>query len=286
MRYVFMRYPEGKFKAVTFSYDDGVRADVRFAGILDKYKMKGTFNINSGFFGRKNKLTPEEIKTSILDAGHEVAVHGENHVAPGIGSSVSVIGDVLDCRRTLESEFGIIIRGMAYPDTGIRVMHNGNDKNEIKAYLRSLGIVYSRTLGGDNDTFMLPTDFLEWMPSAHHNNPKLMEYVDKFVSLKEENTRSANRFPRLFYLWGHSYEFDDRDNWNVIEDFCEAISGKDDTWYATNMEIYEYVKAYESLVTSADGKRIYNPSLKDVWIDVDGKSQYKIASGETVVIEE
>ena len=52
MRYVFMRYPEGKFKAVTFSYDDGVRADIRFAGILDKYKMKGTFNINSGFFGR------------------------------------------------------------------------------------------------------------------------------------------------------------------------------------------------------------------------------------------
>ena len=72
----------------------------------------------------------------------------------------------------------------------------------------------------------------------------------------------------------------------MIEDFCEAISGKDDTWYATNMEIYEYVKAYESLVTSADGKRIYNPSLKDVWIDVDGKRQYKIASGETVVIEE
>lgn len=49
MRYCFLRFPEGKFKAVTLSYDDGVHADIRFAGILDKYGMKGTFNINSGF---------------------------------------------------------------------------------------------------------------------------------------------------------------------------------------------------------------------------------------------
>ena len=66
MRYVFMRYPGGKFKAVTFSYDDGVRQDLRFAEILDKYNMKGTFNINSGFLGAANRTTVEEIKEHIL----------------------------------------------------------------------------------------------------------------------------------------------------------------------------------------------------------------------------
>ena len=31
MRYRFLRFPEGKFKAVTFSYDDGLHADIRLA---------------------------------------------------------------------------------------------------------------------------------------------------------------------------------------------------------------------------------------------------------------
>ena len=283
MRYRFLRYPEGKFKAVTLSYDDGVTADIRLADILNKYGMKGTFNINSGFFGRKNRLTAEDIKKNILDAGHEVAVHGENHIAPGIGSSEVIIADILNCRKTLETEFDIIVRGMAYPDSGIRKMHNGNNIDKIKEYIKALGIVYSRTLGGDNDSFMLPTDFLEWMPTAYHNNKDLNDYVNKFLELKEENVRSANRFPRLFYLWGHSYEFDHDSNWNLIEQFCQEISGKDDTWYATNIEICEYVNAYNSLVTSVDGRKIYNPTLKDVWIDVDG-NLYKIASGETVNI--
>jgi hypothetical protein len=46
MRSFFMRYPGGKAKAVTFSYDDGVIQDIRLAEIFDKYNMKATFNFN------------------------------------------------------------------------------------------------------------------------------------------------------------------------------------------------------------------------------------------------
>lgn len=284
MRYCVLRFPEGKFKAVSLSYDDGVSADIRLAGILDQYGMKGTFNINSGFFGMSGKMTPEEIQKHILDAGHEVAVHGENHIAPGVARPGIAIADILNCRLDLEKRFGRIIRGMAYPDSGIRTMHGENKYSAICEYVKDLGIVYSRTLGSDNDNFRLPEDFIAWMPTAHHNNPKLKEYVEKFVSLREDKLYSASRFPRLFYLWGHSYEFDRDDNWNVIEQFCADISGREDTWYATNMEIYEYVAAYNALITSADGKTVYNPTLQTVWMDVDGKL-YRIASGETVTIE-
>ena len=284
MRYCFLRFPEGKFKAVTLSYDDGVHADIRLAGILDKYGMKGTFNINSGFFGNPGKMTPEEIQTHILDAGHEVAVHGENHIAPGIARPNIAIADILNSRLTLEKMFGRIIRGMAYPDSGIRAMHGENTYAAVREYVKDLGIVYSRTLGGDNDSFKLPEDFIAWMPTAHHNNPALLQYVEKFTAIQEEKLYSASRFPRLFYLWGHSYEFDRDDNWQLIEDFCAAISGKEDTWYATNIEIYEYVEAFNALVTSADGKTVYNPTLKTVWMDVDGKL-YRIDSGSTVTLE-
>lgn len=281
MRYCFLRYPGGKFKAVTLSYDDGVCADLRLAALLDSYGMKGTFNINSGFFGGVGKMTPEEIKNNILAKGHEIAVHGENHIAPGVARPAVVIADILNCRQTLETMFDSIIRGMAYPDSGILRMHNGNSYESIRSYVKELDIVYARALRGDNNAFMLPEDMLAWMPTAHHNNPLLKSYVQEFTELKEENTRSANRYPRLFYLWGHSYEFDNDDNWDVIEDFCASISDRDDTWYATNMEIAEYMRAYRSLVTSADGKRVYNPSLQTVWMDVDGKS-VSIPSGTTV----
>jgi hypothetical protein len=268
------------------SYDDGVRADIHLAEILNRYGMKGTFNINSGCLddGAPNRLNVEEIQTFLLDRGHEVAVHGEYHMAPGIVGPTRGIADALNCRRELERRFNRIIRGMAYPDSGITKMHNGNDAETIKRYLGELGIVYARTLGGDNNSFMLPTDWHAWMPTAHHNNAKLQEWAEAFVGITEDTIRWAGKYPRLFYLWGHSYEFDDRQNWDCIERFCQTVGGKDDTWYATNIEIYEYVEAYNSLVTSVDGRKIYNPTLKDIWFDVD-KTQYKVASGETVTIK-
>ena len=53
-------------------------------------------------------------------------------------------------------------------------------------------------------------------------------------------------------------------------------------WYATNMEIYDYVTAYRSLVHSADGSVVYNPTLKDIWFKIDKGETRHIAPGETL----
>ena len=87
----------------------------------------------------------------------------------------------------------------------------------------------------------------------------------------------------MFYLWGHSYEFDNNDNWEVIEKFAEYAGGHDHIWYATNIEIYDYVKAYEALQTSYDKKIIHNPSAIDVWFEING-TEYHVKPGETIKI--
>ena len=110
-----------------------------------------------------------------------------------------------------------------------------------------------------------------------------MKWAEEFVSIKVEDLYLTRQYPRLFYLWGHSYEFDNNDNWDVLEKFCETVSGKDDIWYATNIEIYEYANAYNSLVMSADCTRIYNPTLIEVFFSVDNK-EYSIKPGETLTI--
>ena len=284
MRYRFLAFPGGKQKAVTFSYDDGVSQDVRLSELFLKYGMKATFNINSGLFGEKGnnstRLTAEEIKKNIVDRGHEIAVHGVNHIASAAASPTLCLKDAFECRRALEDEFDMIIRGMAYPDSGIRVQANQNDYETVKNILTYSGIVYSRTLGGDNNSFAMPLDFHAWMPTAHHNNPELFTWIEEFNSLSYDEARAKNNKPRLMYIWGHSYEFDMKDNWDRIEEICSRLSGKEDVWYATNIEIADYVCAYESLIFSADETKVHNPTATTVWFTADTK-MYKLLPGET-----
>lgn len=280
---VFMRYPQGKAKALTFSYDDGVPQDRRLAELFDKYGMKATFNFNCDFM-RKVNFTRDQIKEYFLSKGHEIAVHGASHRANGNLRPIEGIRDVLDCRLELEAKCDCFVRGMAYPDSGITQMGNFGNYEMVKQYLTELDIAYARTLGGDNNSFMLPTDFHAWMPTAHHNNPQIIEFIDEFLNL-DISTKAyhAKRIPRLFYIWGHSYEFDRDDNWEHIEAICEKLTENDEIWYATNIEIYDYVEAYKSLRHSANGEKIYNPTLITVWLDVDGKL-YSIKPGETICI--
>lgn len=283
MRSVFMRYPGGKAKAVTFSYDDGVPQDQRLAALFDKYGMKATFNFNCEC-NRKFNFTKEQIKELFLSKGHEIAVHGAFHRANGNLRPIEGIRDVLDCRLELEAKCDQIIRGMAYPDTGITQMGNFGSYAQIKNYLTELDIAYARTLGGDNNSFLVPQDFHAWMPTAHHDNPNIMKYIDEFLNLDiSPAAYHAKRIPRLFYIWGHSYEFDRNDNWAHMEAICQKFAGNEELWFATNIEIYDYVQAYKSLRYSADGHTVYNPTLLTIWLDADGKP-YCIQSGETIRI--
>lgn len=276
MKYKFLRYPQGKSKVVTLSYDDGCASDMRFSDVITKAGLKCTFNLSA-----TSGITREQIKEYMLDRGHEIAVHCAHHRAPGVQRAIAGIGEVLDCRRTLEKEYGIIIRGMAYPDSGITYFENGSNYEKIKQYLQDLDVAYARTLGGDNNNFRLPDDWYAWMPTAHHTNPEILEYIDEFVNFKmNEKVYPSRRYPRLFYLWGHSFEFDGANNWELLDTICERLGGKDDTWYATNMEIYEYVNAYNSIVYSADETIMYNPTLFDIWMDIDGEI-FCIKPGET-----
>lgn len=282
MAYRFMCYPGGVRKAVTFSYDDGCEYDLRLRDIFNSYGMKATFNINSDRLINGNGISVADARSFIAE-GHEIAVHGKYHKANGVSSAIDGIRDVLLCREELENALDTIIRGMAYPDTGILSFANGTDYNKVKAYLSDLGIVYSRTVGDDNNRFDLPSDWYQWMPTAHHNNPEIFRFADEFLAFDLEGIHGAMRQPRLFYVWGHSYEFDCEGNWERIEEICRRFSGREDIWFATNMEIYDYVNAYNSLVWSADGKRVYNPTLIDVYFAV-GNERYKVSSGETLVI--
>ncbi len=79
MRYRFLRFPEGKEKALTLSYDDGCKYDEKLISILNQYGIKTTLNINSEMLGKTTddwRLPAQKILELANSGGHEIALHG------------------------------------------------------------------------------------------------------------------------------------------------------------------------------------------------------------------
>ncbi len=267
-------FPGKTKKAVTLSYDDGVIQDRRLLEIMKKNGIKGTFNISSNWGGVGRRMTMEECIPLYRAYGQEIAYHGAEHKMYHTLETAQVILDVLNDRIALENLTGDFILGGAYP--------YGSFNKDIKDILRLSGIKYSRTASSNNG-FEIPTDWLEWTPTCHHDNPALMELTERFLANKPW-------MAQILYVWGHAYEFDDKNNWEVIEKFCERIKGEP-VWFATNGEIYEYVEAYRSLRFFADESVVYNPTQMDVWfadlrdeepILVPAGKRVRVATGEII----
>ena len=276
MANLIMRFPGGLPKALTLSYDDGVEQDERLIGIVEKFGLKGTFNINSGCFppegttyapGTIHRRMPlNRLKEVYAKSSWEIAAHAYTHASlVGLPANIAA-EEVLRDRKELESLFGTVIRGFAYP-------YGAFDDQSVEI-LRSCGICYARTVQSTRD-FHLPKDWLRLQATCHHNDPELMNLAEKFV--KARNWWD----PMLFYLWGHSYEFEANDNWDVIERFAQAVSGKEDIWYAANIEIYDYCRAFSQLVFNTAMTLCVNPTARDLWFAY-GEKEVHVPAGSTV----
>ena len=256
----FMRYPNGLAKAVTISYDDGVEQDIQLLGLMEKYGIKGTFNLNAGLFAAEGtvfpkgrvhrRLTLSRAKELYKSEMCEVAGHGFTHPFLEKMSVDAALWEVSHDRYSLEQVFGRQVHGFAYPF--------GTYNDGVVDALKTSGYKYARTTVSTHK-FDVPTDWLRMPATCHHNDEMLFELTEKFLNTKPDTA------PYFFYVWGHSYEFEGNDNWERIEKFFSEVGGRDDVWYATNTELYDYINAYNRLEYSCDCTRVYNPSAVDVY---------------------
>ncbi len=231
---------QGKNKAITFSFDDAVLQDIRAIEILDKYGLKATFNLNSNALGgvrthtylgytvNHSKVAPSDVK--FIYQNHEVAGHTKDHIRlPSLEKDSSIIAQVEEDRLKLSELCGYEVIGMAYPCGGVN-----NDDRVAKIIKENTGIKYSRTITS-TDNFDLQEDLYRFNPSVYYLHPKkLFKMAEEFLSLKTDT-------PKLFYVWGHTYEMDYGNSewitWETFEEFCRLISNKKDIFYGTNKEI-------------------------------------------------
>ena len=211
----------GKKKAITFSFDDGVLQDARTIEILDRYGLKATFNLNSGKFGSKcpyetNGRTVERtlIEPTLVKEtykNHEVAVHTVSHFNLTTLPKSCVIWQVEQDRRMLEELIGKKVPCMAYPCGGVN-----NDDFVAETIRENTKIRFARTITSTY-SFELQDNLLRFNPTIHFRDDRAFELAKEFIQLQTDE-------PKLFYIWGHTYEFDATDGaWERFEELCRIL---------------------------------------------------------------
>lgn len=260
----FNVFPGGKKRIVTFSFDDGYINDERLISIFNKYGVKGTFHLNGINYRDADENTLDEIRRRYQ--GHEISCHTVHHGWLNKMPYESVINEAVGDRTILEKITGYPVKGMSYP--------SGAYNDHVISLLSACGIVYNR-IAESSFEFELPDDFMKWQPTCHYS--EIDRVVDPFLSqLDSEWCRP------LLYIWGHSHEIRNEDDWAFVEALIKKISGNDKIWYATNMDIYNYISCQKQLQLSADESIIYNPTASDIWVERDKWEIIKIPAGQTV----
>lgn len=225
----------GKTKAVTFSFDDGVTQDIRLIEIFNKYGLKGTFNLNSEFLGlegtldrngktvRHDKIPSDKVKE--IYKGHEVAAHTLTHPFLPSCTDEEIIRQVEKDRQNLSKLCGYEVVSMAYPCGG------ENNNNRVAEIIKNnTGIKLARTITSTY-SFEKQSNLFRFNPSVYYIDEHLEETVDKFLSLDSST-------PALLYIWGHSYEMDaEYITWEKFESICKKLAFRDDIFYGTNKEV-------------------------------------------------
>ena len=219
----------GKNKALTFSFDDGNVDDIRLIEIMNKYGLKGTFNLNSGKMTHANFWRFSDVKDVYhinftdcpdLYKGHEVACHSYTHPDLTKLDRNTVFNEIKTDKLLLDLMYNQNTEGFAYPF--------GTYNEEVASVLVECGLKYARTVNSTY-SFELPNKPLVWNPTCHFMSEKTEELVQKFIELEDKEA--------VFYIWGHSYELVTEADWQRFEKICEKLAFKDDISYSTNIEI-------------------------------------------------
>ena len=217
-----------KKKILVFTFDDGTVHDIKFINILNKYGLKGTFNLNTGlanYVWYKDgiaiyRLDLNEYKY-IYD-GHEVASHTLTHPHMTEIDDESVIRESKEDIKNLEKIFNRKINSFAFPfhdfsKREIELIKNNNDLTNIR-------------VSEVNETFSFPKDIYS-IPITTFKFYRAKELYEEFIKLDEG----------LFVFAGHSYDYYVDGTFDEFEKLVKQISENKDIEVMTMSEMVKYL---------------------------------------------
>lgn len=263
-------YPGGKKKAFVLTYDDGVLQDVRLVLLLNKYGLKGTFNLNSRLMeqefvwyhekcGAVRRL-PVSVAAHLYE-GHEVASHTCTH--PDLTGM-----EWDDLLYELGHDKYALEQLMNGPVLGFGVPFDYYD-DTVAACARQLGFAYAR--GSEETRSFAPIyDPFQQNAGMFHLNPGLWDFAEDFLRTDQELAACI--------IVGHSYDLDAENLWEPMETLFAEVAADDQVLSMTHLELVEYLHALEQ--TEIQGDTLINHSAVPVWYEVSG--QVRLADPQMV----
>lgn len=253
-------YPNGKPKSFNVTFDDGVLQDVRFVDLLNRYNLKGTFNLNSGLMESEFEWTHKngsivkrlsKDKAMPLYEGHEIASHTLTHPYMDNLSESEILYELKTDKDKLEKFFNRKIKGFAVP------FHYYSEL--IESCVKQCGFSYAR-ISEESHSFIPQNDFFKWKATIFHPRNSFDDIVDEFIKTGEELA--------LLQIGGHSYDLDAEDMWDNFESAFIKVSAQNDILPMTTIEIIEYLQAMDK--AEITDRNIKNNSDISLWFSLDG----------------
>ncbi|MCQ4021938.1 MULTISPECIES: polysaccharide deacetylase family protein [unclassified Ruminococcus] len=254
-------YPNGRPKAFNVSYDDGVLQDIRFVGLLNKYNLKGTFNLNSHLMktefewkhesGLVIKRLSENI-ASDLYSGHEIASHTLTHPYMDSLTENEIIHELQTDKDNLEMLFESEVKGFAVPFDFYSEL--------MEECVKKCGFEYAR-ISEESLSYTPSTDFYKLEVGIFHLDTNLDSYIDNFLSTNEELA--------FCQIAGHSYDLDTENMWDKIEAIFKKLSADNNILPMTTIQFVEYIKAMN--LAEITENYIKNNSNISLWFSVNDR---------------
>ena len=219
--------------SLTMSWDDGSPHDLRLADLLSKYNLQSTFYIPKYNIEGNSVVKNSEIRQ--LSQNFEIGAHTIDHIRLNSLPHEQRKYQIQGSKDWLEDITGNSIHGFCYP--------GGVYNNYSIEAVKEAGFLYSRT----TENFRNDVSHLYEMPTTlqffNHKNYVLLANILKskgrFAKISNYHTilRTNNLLKRfesildysinhnLAYLhfWGHSWELDQYDLWNLLEEFFKIL---------------------------------------------------------------
>ena len=252
-------YPKGKTKAFNISYDDGILQDVRFVALLNRYGLKGTFNLNSQLMEQEfewvhpNGMTVKRLGVDAvrhLYDGHEIASHSLTHPYLSSKSRDEILWEMGEDKRRLEELFGREVAGFGVP-------FHFYDETVVDC-VKKCGFEYGRNSELTHHYSPWQDPFC-WSCGVFHLEPELDEFVDGFFRTEQELA--------LCQIVGHSYDLDAEGLWQKLEGILARMAEDDRICSMTHLELVRYLNAMKC--AEVNDHSIENKSNLTLWFRVD-----------------
>lgn len=201
------------------SFDDGHVSDMRAARLLHDHFFKGVFYLPSAKAGNVIPMTLQEVKTGIVDLGHEIGGHTVTHPMDMKLLSDDDLGfEIVNNRQMIMGMFKQQATKFCYP--------RGRHDERVREAVKAAGYAEARTTrvleitNSLMDPYQTPTT-IHMFQREEYKGRHWLELAEEYY-LKALNASRTDETV-FFSIWGHTKELDAQNDWERFEGFLKFM---------------------------------------------------------------